>query len=508
MPSILNRVRKGTYLDSVALMRLSRDVAARPGVIACGLMMGTPANKRILADAGVLADAGEAAGPGDLVLAIAADDADVAADAMAAAEARLDAPKAAPAGTATFSPRTIRAAVAADPAATLAIVSVPGAFAAAEARKALERNLDVLLFSDNVAIADEVELKRLARDRGRLLLGPDCGTAILGGVAIAFANAVPRGDIGLIGASGTGLQEVSCLIANAGGGISHALGVGGRDLKAEVGGLTTLAVLDLFDADPATRHVVLISKPPAADVASRVLERVARSRKPFTICFIGGADVAMPPNARAARTLEDAARLALGHEPEARMAAHHLPAAKKLRGLFAGGTLCAEAQVLCLDAGLAVHANAAIPGATAGPDTASAILIDLGDDAYTRGRPHPMIEPTVRDRPLAEALAAADTGAIVVDLVLGYGAHADPASSLVSVVRAHGRDAPPVHVSVTGTSADPQSRARQVAALEAAGLHVAPSNAAAVRAALRELTSGPSRQNVADGSSWRSSPSD
>src|SRR5580704_9603583 len=98
-----------------------------------------------------------------------------------------------------------------------------------------------MIFSDNVPIAEEASLKHEARERGLMVMGPDCGTAIIGGVPLAFANAVPRGDIGIIGASGTGIQEVSTLIARAGRGVRHAIGTGGRDMHAEVGGLTTLA---------------------------------------------------------------------------------------------------------------------------------------------------------------------------------------------------------------------------------------------------------------------------
>ena len=176
------------------------------------------------------------------------------------------------------------------PDANLALVSVPGDFAAAEARKALRRGLNVMIFSDNVPLEQEIALKREARDLGLIVMGPDCGTAIIAGVPLAFANAVPRGDIGIIGASGTGIQEVSCLIANAGRGISHALGTGGRDLSAEVGGIATLTAIDLLDRDAATRHVVLISKPPAPQIAKLILDRVGSSPKPFTVCLIGGAD--------------------------------------------------------------------------------------------------------------------------------------------------------------------------------------------------------------------------
>ncbi len=487
---IVNEVRRGQYLDSVALMRMSRTIAAMDGVIECGMMMGTPANMRIMSDAGVLADAGRVAAPGDLVIAIAAKSEAAADAALTAARALLDAPKASTGKTADWAPRTVRAAIAADPAANLALISVPGAFAAAEGRKALARGLNVLMFSDNVPVADEVALKQLARQRGLLMMGPDCGTAIINGTALGFANVVPRGDIGIVGASGTGIQEVSCLIANNGGGISHAIGVGGRDLKKDVGGITTLMGIDLLDADPSTRHIVIISKPPAEAVARSVLDRIARSSKPFTVCFIGGTSEPMPANARPASTLEAAADLALGKSPVRATAEPKTKAAgKSIRGLFAGGTLSAEAQVVLTEAGLVSASNVPIPGHDVlGPGANGHVIIDLGDDEYTQGRPHPMIEPAVRDAPFLEALSDASVGVVLVDVVLGFGAHADPAGHLVSVLAKAPRPHPLVVTSVTGTTGDRQGLALQRETLKAAGVVVADSNAEAVRIAVRHVS--------------------
>ncbi|MBV1694719.1 MAG: acyl-CoA synthetase FdrA [Hyphomicrobiales bacterium] len=487
---IVNEVRRGTYLDSVALMRMSRSIATLAGVEECGIMMATPANVRILADAGVLGPEGEAASAGDLVIAIRAKDAPTAGTALVAARRLLDQPRTMGTAAASWRPRTLRTALGVDPAANLALISVPGAFAAAEARKAIQRGLNVLLFSDNVALEDEIALKREAQAAGVLMMGPDCGTAIIAGVPLAFANVVPRGDIGIIGASGTGIQEVSSLIANLGGGISHAIGTGGRDLKAEVGGSTTLAALDLLDADPATRHVVIVSKPPAAAVARRVLDRVRRSPKTFTICFVGGADVAAPANARLVTTLEAAAFSAVGQHvpPLPTMAGMHAPRPGLIRGLYAGGTLCAEAQVVLREAGLSAASNIPIPGVAHEADAAGRhTLLDLGDDAYTLGRPHPMIEPGVRDAPLAAALADPATAAVLLDCVLGLGGHPDPAGHLAAALAKRGTYAPLIIASVTGTEEDPQPRSQQVARLCEAGVLVAPSAAAAARLACQAV---------------------
>jgi FdrA protein len=490
MTTLRNVVRIGAYLDSVALMRMSRAIAALDGVVEAGLMIGTPANKAILGDAGILDATGAEAEAGDLIIAVKAKTADAAAAAIKEAERLLDQPRQRSSDGAAWKPRSLRAAVTELPDANLAIISVPGDFAASEALKAVRRGLNVMIFSDNVPLAEEAELKREARDRGLLVMGPDCGTAIVAGTPLAFANVVPRGDIGIVGASGTGIQEVTCLIARAGRGISHAIGTGGRDLKAEIGGITTLMAIDALDADPATKHIVLISKPPAAAVASAVLARAGRSRKPFTVCFLGGdpSALALPPNATFAPTLARAAALAAGRsatDPEPHAVRQTLRG-PLIHGLFAGGTLCAEAQIVLMQAGFSVTSNAPVPGAAVTDhSTTRHRLIDLGDDEFTRGKPHPMIEPAVRDAPLAAALADPKVGIVLLDCVLGYGGHIDPAGHLAGAIAAHPGERPVIIASVTGTAGDPQGLAGQIASLERAGVLVAASNQAAAQLAAR-----------------------
>lgn len=492
----LNEVRKGFYLDSVALMRLSREIAGAAGVIEAALMMGTPSNQAIMRNAGLLGEAVTAQG-NDLIVAIKAESEEAARAALAEALKALDKPKTGVSGASQWRPRSIAAAVKAAPATNLALISVPGEFAAAEARKALNRGLHVLMFSDNVPIADELSLKQQAREAGLLMMGPDCGTAIIGGAPLAFANRMKRGKIGIIGASGTGTQEVSCLLSEEGEGISHAIGVGGRDLKQEIGGITTLMAIDALDADPGTERVVLISKPPHPDVARTVLARIGRSPKAYTVCFIGAASVELPPNARFAATLKEAAETALGNSRRigknfdavatASRLTRRRKSAQRIEGLFAGGTLCAEAQVILTAGGRKVASNAAIPDVPR-LDATEAFgrdrIIDLGADEYTLGRPHPMIDPSVRDDALRAALAAPEVAVILLDLVIGFGAHANPAAHLASVVAGRGEDAPILVASVTGTELDRQVRSAQVRTLEEAGIVIAPSNAQACELAL------------------------
>ncbi len=488
--AIVNEVRKGFYLDSVALMRMSREIAGLPGVEDAALMMATPANMQILAEADLLAEAGRAARGNDLIVAIRAETAARAEAARAEALDLLAAPRRGAGNGARSWPRTLGTALTALPEANLALISVPGEFAAIEAHKALDRGLHVMIFSANVALEDERALKEAARDRGLLVMGPDCGTAVLGGVALAFTNRVPKGDVGIIGASGTGMQEVMSLIALAGGGVSQAVGVGGRDLSEAVGGITTLMALEALDRDPATGHIVLISKPPAPEVARKIAARTGASAKPCTLCFIGAAAFDAPDNARLVPTLKAAAEHALGGV-EIGAGFDTAPASTTKRrgaivGLFSGGTLCAEAQVVLASGDREVASNAPVPGAQAieAATQDRHRLLDLGTDEYTRGRPHPMIDPSVRDAPLMAALAEAQVAVVLLDLVLGLGAHGDPAGHLANVLAKRPAEGPAIVASVTGTEDDPQVRSAQVAKLEAAGVLVAPSNAQAAALAL------------------------
>ena len=488
---IINDVRRGFYLDSVALMRFSRTIAELEGVDEAALMMGTPANHQIMSDARLLNDEGRAAEGGDLVIGIRAKDQKSADRALSESRAMLDQPTANGADAAAWHPRTLRAALKLEPDANLALISVPGDFAVAEARKAIRRGLHTMIFSDNVDIGDEVALKQEAKELGLLVMGPDCGTAIINGIPLAFANKVTRGSIGIVGASGTGTQEVSCLVSQYGGGISHAIGVGGRDLTPEVDAISTLMAIDALDEDVATEHIVLVSKPPEPSVAAKVLDRIAKSKKPATVCFIGADEGPMPVNATQAFTLKEAARsaLALGDDDDD-VAEIHVPSHRtRVEGLFSGGTLCAEAQLIFRAADEAVASNAPVPGVPVpGKNSSEHLMLDLGADEYTRGKPHPMIDPSVRDEIMIDALKNEEVGVILADVVIGFGAHEDPAGHFINVLQEHlTKDGPAIVASVTGTEEDPQVRSGQMSKLEAAGVHVAPTNADAARWALSAI---------------------
>jgi succinyl-CoA synthetase alpha subunit len=399
------------------------------------------------------------------------------------------------------------------PAANVAVISVAGRYATDEAWDALSRGLHVLLFSDNVSLEDEIALKKYARQQGLLLMGPGAGTTILNNVALGFANMLPRGPVGIVSAAGTGLQEVSTLLARHGVGISQGLGTGGRDLKKEVGGIMMLEALKALQQDEATSVLVLISKPPAEEVVRLILDQVADSAKPAVICFLGGdmSTLAKIPNVIPARTLYECALLAAqavqpqNGDIKAFLKAENTSLKKQanklrkklnadqryLRGLFSGGTLCYEAQVIWKEMLEGpVYSNAPLPGGPALPDSTKSYqhtAVDLGEEEFTVGRPHPMIDNDLRIRRLLQEARDPEVAVIMLDVVLGYGAHPAPASELGKTVeeaqtlaRGEGRELLVV-ASVTGTEDDPQSLSQTTSTLERAGVIVCDSNSAAAR---------------------------
>jgi succinyl-CoA synthetase alpha subunit len=505
--TIKTLIKKSEYHDSVTLMLVARELTKFPGVLDVGVIMATEANKALLKDSGLLTPEAQSATPNDLVIAVSAND-DAADAALLEAERLLKQKRSADEG-AEFRPKTLRGAVKMNPNANVAVISVAGRYATDEAWDALRRGLHVLLFSDNVSLADEIALKTYARDHGLLLMGPGAGTAILNGVALGFANVVPRGPVGIVSAAGTGLQEVSTLLAKYGVGITQGLGTGGRDLKEEVGGIMMLEGLKALQADPATKVITLVSKPPSPGVAEAILDQVAQSDKPTVIGFMGAnpAEFRSVPNAIPASTLQETALLAakaagtpidvaevIAREEETLQAqAKELRAALKpeqkyLRGLFSGGTLCYESQVIWRDMlKEPVLSNAPLRHENQLTDSLHSVkhtCVDLGEEEFTVGRPHPMIDNDLRIRRLLQEARDPEVAVIMLDVVIGYGAHPDPASELAPAIRQAKQLADReliVVASVTGTEQDPQRLSTQVATLQSAGAIVCDSNAAAAK---------------------------
>jgi len=509
-------VKKDAYFDSVFLMLLSKELTARPEVTDATVAMGTPMNLDLLTDSGYPVADFKGAGANDLVIAIespTAADLETASQAADTLLARKVAPRSGSGGKAA-NPRSLDGAMERIEGANVAVISLPGAYAAREARRALEKGLHVMLFSDNVSLEDEIALKTYARTKGLLVMGPDCGTAIINGIPLCFANVVRRGRVGVVAASGTGLQEATCLLDRFGAGVSQGIGTGGRDLKNEkVGGLTMLTGIEALAADPATDAILVVSKPPARSVADKVIAALEAAGKPAVVHFIGlkpgPASSAGPAGKsgksggkiRWATNLEEAARMAAGQDrPAGRtfdlgdadilaLVAGETSRIKKgqkyIRGYFTGGTLADEAWILLHGLTGAVWSNNQTDPAFVPKDPMKSVghtVVDLGDDAFTVGRPHPMIDPSTRTERIDAERDDAEIAVMLVDVVLGYGSHADPAGALVPSLAAAKAAAVkrggylPVVASITGTPGDFQGFEHQKAELEAAGVIVMPSN--------------------------------
>jgi succinyl-CoA synthetase alpha subunit len=494
----IHKIVANLYRDSVSLMQLSAALAKMPGVAQASAVMATPANLDLLREAGLMG-ASVAASPNDLLVAVSGKSATALEAALAAAVAALDSapsPASGGGGPAAQPLRSLQMALAQAPQANLALISVPGEYAAAEAMKALHLGLNVMLFSDNVAAADEIALKKLARDKGLLVMGPDCGTAIVDGVPLGFANAVRRGAVGVVGASGTGTQQVTSLVHRHGAGISQAIGTGGHDLAREVGGITMLEGLARLAKDKDTRVIVLISKPPAPEVAAKVLAAARKAGKPVVVNFVGSTEVLSGKNIFPVKTLEEAALAAValskGRKPPRVAFKQKVPRIslakrqKFIRGLYSGGTFCYEASALLSDA----WSNTPVDPKRRIADpwkSKGHTLVDLGDDVFTRGRPHPMIDHRLRNERLLAEAADPEVAVILFDVVLGYGSHADPAAEMIpALAKARKKNRSVAFVaSVCGTDQDPQGLARQEAALRKAGVLLESSNA---RAAMLSLS--------------------
>jgi len=497
-------IRGNQYFDSVFLMQVAKRLSEEPEIEQAAALMGTEKNKQLLVGMGFEDAEILSAGPNDLIIALKGkspssvnailDNVD---PWLLRKPSRLD----------KSVSRTLGQALVRQPHANLVVISVPGDYAASEARRALERGLNVFVFSSNVTVEDELSLKRYARERGLIVMGPDCGTAIIAGVGVGFSNVVRRGPIGVIGATGTGLQEFTTLVHQGGSGISHAIGTGSRDLSDAIGGISALSALEALEGDLRTEVIALLSKPPGAKTLTLLVERLNRCSKPVLACFLGirrypsGMDVRFTT----AHALDEAVALATqmasgkpavrtgvgSEELEALVARERTgmtPEQKYIRGIFAGGKFCYQAQQVMRDADVVVHSNAPLEGMLRLADPSHSVdhtLVDMGADEFTQGRPHPMIDPTLRrERILAEAQDP-QVAVLMLDFILGYNASPDPVGDLLETIAKAKFTASQrggflsVVASVCGTDGDPQNLQEQTRALEEAGVVVLPSSAQA-----------------------------
>lgn len=471
-----SEIRPGAYYDSIVLMQLQRSLADLPGIDDAGVVMATPANLELLADADLITNEGKVAKPDDLLIVVRAKEEKDASAAISEVDNLLK--RRSSTTSLEFRPHSLEAAAKQLPDAQWVLISVPGRYAAEVARDALKIGKHVFLYSDNVTIEDELDLKTTAREKGLLMMGPDCGTAIINGIGLGFANRVRRGDIGLVGASGTGIQAITTHIHNLGAGISQAIGTGGRDLKSEIGAITAIQGMNLLAEDEETKVIVLVSKPPDSEIATRIIAVAKNAGKPVVINFIG-----YPPPAREVgnifftATLREAAQLSVELVKNDYEDVRKVKTSKTngyLRGLFSGGTLAYETMLGLQSSLVPLYSNVPIRPSQAidNPLNSQAhTILDLGDDIFTVGRLHPMIDNDLRIRRMRQEGEDPETGMILFDLVLGEGSHPNPASELSPVISAIAKKRKDIEfvAIVIGTDEDPQDVDSQIAELENAG---------------------------------------
>ncbi|TXD98477.1 acyl-CoA synthetase FdrA [Psychrobacter frigidicola] len=493
---VQTKILSGVYADSMTLMALSTKVNKLPGVQKAMIGMGTAMNKAVISDVGLMTPEVEAASTSDMIYAVECETEEMCAEVLAKIDELRTASVADQSQEKSY--RSLNKAIE-DNDSSLVVISVPGEYAANETRKALEQDKNVMIFSDNVTVEDELALKQFAHEKGLLVMGPDCGTAIINNVGLCFANAVSDGSVGVVAASGTGAQELSVQVDALGGGISQLIGVGGRDLSEEIGGIMMIDGLNMLAQDDQTKVIVLVSKPPAESVANNVLEVAKGIDKPVVVCFIGDGSTESDSTENSANlhftnnTLEaakkavQAAGLSVDTDTKSydfdyeKINASFAKSQKFIRGIFCGGTICDEVFYVLKHATDNVVSNVAKNAKDQleiGATSHDHALLDMGSDEFTSGRPHPMIDPTARNARLVKEAQDPETAVLLLDFVLGYGSNDDPVGAAADSIKQAYTDAKKdkrslqIIAYVLGTDRDPQGKKGQIDQLKDLGVHV------------------------------------
>ncbi len=491
-------ILKDTYRDSVFLMKISSQAKTESGAVQVSAMMGTSRNKELFEKSGLLSDEVSQSKPDDLVIAFETEKENI--EAVASCVERLlnEAPSKASTACGQAVPTSLEEALKENKNINLSLISVAGDYAKYEAIKAVSKGIDVMLYSDNISVADELAIKELASKKGCIVMGPDCGTAIINGVPLAFANAVKTGSVGIVGASGTGLQELTCLLDRFGVGISNAYGTGGRDLKDEIGGISAITALNRLKDDEQTKIIAVIGKPPGIKTREKLAEILKNIGKPVFVHYLGASDYKIEEQA-GFNFADDLTKLSenIAHFVDKSIdtakilgADVKMPKAKGfMRGLFGGGTLCQEAAELVADlldgdkySNLKVKGFNAISGSE---KSKGHCFWDFGEDEFTVGRPHPMMAPDLKLDRLVEELTSDEVGVVLMDMVIGYGAHQDQANLVLQAIEKADKISggkskeKAIVMSVCGTDGDNPSLSAQIEELKKANIIILGSNAKA-----------------------------
>ena len=502
-------IKGGLYYDSVTLMQAAKELSLMNGVMDSAVVMATAENKSIVKTSGLYTSNLHKASDNDLVIIVKADNGFVISKAFKRIDEILKEKRKAVSSSRSMekNARSLENAFEMLDA-NMALISVAGKYAGSLAERCLDKNLNVMLFSDNISLETEIALKKKALKKNLLVMRPACGTAIINGVPLAFANSVKRGNIGIVAASGTGLQEVSCIISNEGGGISQGLGTGSRDVKKEVGAITFMAALKALEKDSDTDVILLVSKPPHPSIMKKIIKAAKNIKKPIVAVFLGGEFKSkLKDNFYFAKTLQEAALKAVYIAKEGKphqaivkifdintelekIAVEHSknknPKQKYLRGLFTGGTFACEAQIILKDIIGDIWSNVPVDKKYKLKNSLGLkenSVIDLGEDEFTVGRPHPMIDYSLRNKMIISESKKPDIAVMLLDIVLGYGSNMNPIADIMPAVRQAFKNNKKLSIiaSVTGTETDPQTRSKVAGALRKAGVVITDSNASASR---------------------------
>lgn len=483
---IFGLVKRNTYQDSVNLMLLSSKLSSMDGVSKVSIMMGTPANKDIFKNTNMYSVEFDTANPNDICIAVESEDSSMVSVVELELDKFISELSLSSRGSNIAKVRSLDTATKKLDNTNLALVSIPGEYVFDEGNRLLDKGLNLFIFSDNVSMEEERKLKDKANEKGLIVMGPDCGTGIISNTPLAFANVVNKGNIGVVGASGTGIQEVTSLITRLGGGISHAIGIGGRDLALEIGGISAMKALELLEYDDSSELIVFISKPPAKEVKDKIVSKFKTMNKIVVALFLGDGQMEREDNVYFANTLEETAYLSLYLSKKFGSSKNNLekilgklevikknPNQRQIHGYYGGGTLAGESKNILKEGML----------------NSKHKIIDFGDDQYTKGRPHPMIDPTTRVEAVKNFKRLEDVAVVLLDNVIGYGSNTDMAGSLgpaIMEVNEYYKDSGREIVflaSVCGTEMDKQVYSQQVKILEESGVLVLDSNASAAKLA-------------------------
>ena len=446
-------VIEGRYIDSVLLMQISREIEKMQGVSKASCMVATAENISFLEMAGFHPPSGVSGN--SVIIAVEAESSKKCEDAINNAINLIDTGMVQHKTSYTLDDLPDLISTDDFP---VVFISTPGEYAYDVADKSLDSGANIHIFSSNVPIEQELRLKTKGASKGLFVMGPDCGTSIIHGKGLGFSNALEAtGDIGIIGSSGTGIQELSVLMDRNGLGVSYAIGVGSNDLKESINGIMSKQALNFLKERCSA--IAVVCKKPDPSVERALLESMGNI--PSVFISLGSDKQYSSGNTYVTGNIDDAVSHLMSKIGKGRKIQQEaFPKMKEpgkdrklLRGFFVGGSLCYQAQAILHGKGIHVFSNApADEQYRVEKDFDNLnVCIDTGAEEYVAGKPHPMIDPVSRNSFLVRESSRNDVRVILFDIILGYGSAEDPVAGLDKM-----KNGPVLVASICGTEKDSQ----------------------------------------------------